>query len=130
MTNFKVGQKVARRLKTVSNQHPPTVGTKSVSPKVLPNTIYEVKAVCYCSNCGRQKIDIGLIMPPNCTPTMNCFCSVRYTHNGRWFLDAINFRPVLYDNISAEIVESLKLTEEKSDVKPVIKKEEHEKQNS
>ena len=124
--NFKISQQVvmvSKPITNVKNNGEP----RGIVPQVKPNTIYEVKAICYCSQCGRQKIDIGLILPPNVKSDIKCGCGNRYPSNGRWFMDAINFRLVQYQNISSEIVEKLKVTEEKSDVKPIIKKEEHEK---
>lgn len=114
MSNFKINQKV------VVIEQPSTNGCKNeprgIAPNVKPNTIHTVKAICYCSNCGRQKLDIGLIMPPSTNLTIRCSCDNRYPHNGRWFLDSSNFRPLIYENISAEIADKLKLIEEKSDV--------------
>lgn len=123
--NFKLNQKVVAVLKPSTNGS--SGEPKGIAPKVKPNAIHEVKAICYCSQCGRQKIDIGLTLPVNTNPNIKCSdCKNWYPSNGRWFLDSSNFRPLQYDNISAEIVEKLKVTEEKSDVKPLIKKEEYE----
>ena len=125
MNNFKIGQKVVSVEKPVTNAR--NGQPRGIAPKVKSNTIHEVKAICYCSQCGRQKVDIGLIIPQITlqigTGKIICSCGFNYPHNGRWFLDSVNFRPLQYDNISAEIVEKLKLTEEKSDIKPEVKPE-------
>ena len=122
MSNLKVGMNVIRIEKSSINTN--NTGPRGILPEIKYNTVYEVKAVCYCSQCGSQKIDIGLILPVNINPHIECSdCKNRYPANGRWFVAAINFRPVQYQNISAEIVETLKVTEEKSDVKPLIQKQ-------
>ena len=123
MSNLKVGMNVVR----VENPLKHPKGIQGVSPKFPKGVIHKVKSVCYCSQCGRQKIDIGLSIPPIINdPTIRCSCGFNYFSQGKWFVDAINFRPVQYENISVEIVEKLKITEEKSDLKP-IEIEEHEK---
>ena len=124
MNNLKVGMKV---IQVENPSRLPKIDKPRMNcPVIKPRTIYEVKAVCYCSQCGSQKIDIGLA-PPSESKRMECSdCKNVYPANGRWFLAAINFRPVQYQNISCEIAETFKITEEKSDVQPLIKKEQHE----
>ena len=124
MSNLKVGMNVVRIEKPFTNSKK---GIRGIAPPIQPKIVYVIKAICYCSKCGSQKIDIGLILPPNPSLTIECNeCRTRYPTNGRWFVSSINFRPVQYQNISAEILETLKITEEKYDVKPLIKIEQYE----
>ena len=116
MTNFKIGQNV--------------VCTKTLDGFVVKDKIYNIKDMLVCQ-CGVIAIDYGMPTSHD-TPKWTChICHNIYRHNHfrDYYLCSTFFAPLIYSYNSAtsEIIEKFKLTEERSDVKPLIKIEEHEK---
>lgn len=114
---FKIGDKVVSKLNPPSHKFPYD-GDGDIYPPVKKNHVYLVKGIMYCSHCGSQHLDLGLATPPyDCNGRYHCNecggVATFTTHT--WWLRGLDFEKVVYSNISAEIVERISLTQEKSD---------------
>ena len=112
MTHFRVGQKIVCIGKFKNNPPCYEPCIQPVKDKIY--TIREIKK----SKQGK----VGLLLDEIVNkPT---------THEngfGEQCFISTGFRPLQYISATLEIIEKFKLTEEKSDIKPQIKKEEYEK---
>lgn len=114
---FKIGDKVVQKSNPPSSKFPfPFDDYKGPYPSCKKNKVYEVIGVMYCSCCGSQFLDLGLKPPPG--KHYHCLecggTAVLTIHT--WWLRGLDFEKVVYNNITAEIVEKLSLIEEKSDL--------------
>ena len=110
MNNFKIGQRVLCVKNFKSSQ-----GERFKNVKPLKGITYTIRGI------EHMEEGIGLLFEEIINPKYS------YTDSfGEKVFSAEHFRPLIYNDAKSEILEKFKQTEEKSDVQPLIKKEQYE----
>lgn len=114
--NFKISQEV--------------ICTKTLEGYVVKDKKYIIKDILVC-RCGIVAIDYGQAFVGNARKWTCHKCNSIHTNHffDDYYLCSTFFAPLIhsYNSATKDIIEKFKIMEEKCDVKPEIKIEEHEK---